>query len=201
MSLTRVFTTSSGRISADFRKNENEATRGIGEVLGKAVDDPTAVSLEDYTGEDGAGVDASDVKKVIPKGSTISYSDLYGLTSEVTRTTSRTTSYQRSRTTSFSQSYTTQYLAQKLTKKCFFLIVCNQSWTTFTASRTTYRTQYRTTYFPDTRTTTVSSLSEKGGHRSGRPIYRYYRWTKLSDGSYRLTAKDENRALPAGEQQ
>ena len=33
MSLTRVFTAGSGRISADFRKDETESTRGIGEVF------------------------------------------------------------------------------------------------------------------------------------------------------------------------
>jgi len=192
MSLTRVFTASSGRISADFRKDETESTRGIGEVLGRAVDDPTAISLEDYTGEDGAGLDASNVKRIIPRGNPISYSDLYGLTSQITESSSRNTTKTTSKQESYTHYYNTQYYGQKLTRKCFGW--CNQGWTTALLSRRTQQTRYRTTYWNVSRSTTYNTVSDKGGHRAGgsRPIYRYYRWTRVSDGSYKLTAKDNS---------
>jgi len=192
MSLTRVFTVGSGRISADFRKDETESTRGIGEVLGRAVDDPTAISLEDYIGEDGAGVDASNVKRIIPRGSSISYSDLYGLTSQITESSSRNTTKTTSKRESYTYYYNTQYYGRKLTRKCF--IFCNQGWTDALISTRVSAVGYRTTYWNVQKSTTYNTLSDKGGHRAGgaRPIYRYYRWTRVSDGSYKLTAKDNS---------
>jgi hypothetical protein len=181
MSLVRTFLVTSGRVSADNRKSETDPTRGIGEALGRAEDDPTAISLGDYRGEDGAGVNSSNQTLIIPEGSSISFADLYGLTGKITQitptNTSLSTSFQTYRTTSYYYSKPTRYL----TRKCF-LFFCNDGWTSRTTSGRAYRSTSRTTSKTTSRNTSVPSLKP---HRP-KPFYRYYRWTFTSSG-FRLT--------------
>lgn len=184
MSLVRTFLANSGRISADNRKNETDATRGIGEALGRAEDDPTAISLDDYRGEDGAGVNSSNQTTIIPRSSSISFSDLYGLTSKVTEvTTDNTQSFRYTSELYRTRTYVTRWNWVSTWTDCDWW--CDTRTGYYQNSRHTTQYYYRNTATSVTKTTQISSLIP---HR-GKPFYRKYIWT-YDGGAYRLTERN-----------
>ena len=186
MSLTRTFLAASGRISADNRTIETDATRGIGEALGRAEDDPTAISLDDYRGEDGAGVNSSNQTTIIPPSSPISFSDLYGLTSKVTEiTVDNTTSSRYTQELYRSTSYYTRWDWTSFYTDCDFW--CDTRTGFYESVRYTTRRYYRNTATQVSKTTQIASLEP---HRP-RPFYRKYIWT-FAGGVYRLTERRSN---------